>query len=83
MEQFEAEEVDLSGCTIEQVLYIINKGLPVIAVLNERQAVLLTSYTAETVTYINPETGEQSTVSYDTMNQMIAASGNTFIGYIR
>lgn len=83
MAQYNAEEVDLTGCTVEQVLYIINKGLPAIAVLNETEGLLITAYNSELVTYVDVKTGQRVTVDYATMNQMAAAAGNTFIGYIR
>ena len=31
MAAYNAKKVDLTGCSLEQVLYIIDKGLPVIA----------------------------------------------------
>lgn len=83
MERYDAKRIDLTGCTLDQILYIINKGRPVIAMTDADHAILLTGYTTEDVTYINPDTGEQSTVSIDTMNAMVAGSGNTFIGYVK
>ena len=83
MEQYNAQEVDLTGCTLEQVLYVINKGCPVIALTSSGHAILLTGYTRTDITYIDPDTGTQSTVSQSEMADMVSGSGNTFIGYIR
>lgn len=83
MERYEAKRVNLTGCTLNQVLYIINKGRPVIAMPEANHAVLLTGYSTENVTYIDPEDGAEHTVGVDEMNAMLAAGGNTFIGYVK
>lgn len=83
MEQYEnAKRIDLSGCTLEQVLYVINKGRPVIALTSTDHAVLLTGYTRTDITYIDPENGEERTVGISEMENMTQTSGNTFIAYI-
>lgn len=80
------QRVDMTGCTIEQVLYLMNRGGAVIAMTDAQNAVLLTAYntsdTAENITYINPADGSENTVSLEEMNAMIAGSGNTLVGYI-
>ena len=77
------KKVDLTGCSLEQVLYIINKGLPVIAMTDANHAILLTGYSMTDITYIDPNTASQNTVSIEQMSAMIAGSGNTFIGYMK
>lgn len=83
MKQYEARRIDLTGCTLEQVLYLINRGMPVIAVTDASHAVLLTGYTMDTVTYVNPEDGQINTIAMSDMDEMVAGSGNTFIGYCK
>ena len=83
MEQFGANRMDLTGCTLSQVLYIINKGMPVIAMTDSSHAILLTGYGMDTVTYVNPDDGEMHTVMQDEMNEMLSGSGNAFIGYCK
>lgn len=83
MEQYEVRRIDLTGCTLDQVLYIINRGMPVIAMTDASHAILLTGYTMDTVTYVNPEDGGINTVTMSDMNGMVAGSGNTFIGYCK
>ena len=80
---YNAKKVDLTGCSLEQVLYIINKGLPVIAMTDANHAILLTGYSMTDITYIDPDTASQNTVSIEQMSAMIAGSGNTFIGYMK
>lgn len=83
METYEAKRIDLTGCTLSQVLYIINKGMPVIAMTDSSHAILLIGYTTGTVIYMNPDDGSVSAVSMDEMDAMLAGSGNTFIGYCK
>lgn len=83
MVAYNAKKVDLTGCSLEQVLYIINKGLPVIAMTDANHAILLTGYSMTDITYIDPNTASQNTVSIEQMSAMIAGSGNTFIGYMK
>lgn len=83
MEQYEAHRIDLTGCTLDQVLYVINRGCPVIALTDTDHAILLTGYTLTDITYIDPESGSEITVGIGTMENMIESGGNTFIGYIR
>lgn len=83
LKQFNGTRVDLTGCNVSQVCYLINQGIPVIAMTDANTAILLTGYTKETITYIDPASGSQNTVSVDDMTNMVAGSGNTFIGYIK
>ena len=62
---------------------MINRGCPVVALTSADHAVLLTGYTKTDITYLDPETGEESTVSVSEMEKMVQGSGNTFIGYIK
>ena len=80
---YEAEKTDLTGCTLDQVLYVINKGCPVIALTSADHAILMTGYSKTDITYSDPDTGASQTVTMDEMNAMVAGSGNTFIGYIK
>lgn len=74
--------LELTGCTTEQTLYLINKGTPVIGVRNGEPAVILTGYDETHVTYIDASSGESKTVTQDEMDQMMAGSGNAYIGYL-
>ena len=74
--------LELTGCTTEQTLYLINKGTPVIGVRNGESAVILTGYDETHVTYIDASSGESKTVTQDEMDQMMAGSGNAYIGYL-
>lgn len=82
MQQYDAQRIDLTGCRLDQILYVINKGIPVITLTGDSHAILLTGYTMENISYIDPEDGSEKTVSIKEMETLVKQSGNSFIGYI-
>lgn len=79
--QVSGEALELSDCTTENVLYLIGQGTPVAALTGNGNAVLLTGYGRTSVKYLNLTTQEEDTVTFEEMNRMVNASGNTFLGY--
>ncbi len=75
--------LDLTGCTTEQILYVINKGTPVMAMIDSANAIILTGYGKVNVQYINPATGAIELQPIDSIDQIVSGSGNTFIGYLQ
>lgn len=82
-EQVRGETLDLTGCTVEQILYIIGRGTPIIAMTDRDNAILLVGYNTETITYMDPATGKKPSVSPETIEEMTAGSGHTYIGYVK
>lgn len=77
------EAMDLTGCTTEEMLYIIGKGTPVIAMTDNSNAILLIGYDTAVVDYLDPADGSQKSVTAETIDEMVAGSGHTFIGYVK
>ncbi len=50
--------IDAAGCSLNQVLYFVDKGIPVLAYLQEGQYLLITGYDSYNVTLYRPESGE-------------------------
>lgn len=74
--------LELTGCSTEQMLYLINKGTPVIGVRDGASPVILIGYDENNVTYIDVSSGEQQTVPIEQMDQMMQSGGSTYIGYL-
>lgn len=74
--------VNLSGCTLDEVLYFVSNERPVIAMLNEQHAVLLTGYTSSTVTWMDPATHSSTTMSLARAEQIFKDAGYIFVSYI-
>lgn len=72
--------LDLTGCTTEELLYVLNQDVPIIGMLNADSAVILIGYNDTNVAYIDVASGERLSVPYEQMDQMTEGSGNTYIG---
>ena len=77
------EAVDLSGCTLEQLCYIVGQGTPVIAMTGSDSAILLVGYDQNTFTYIDPATGKKPTVKMKDVEKMTEESQEAFFGYVK
>lgn len=77
------EAVDLSGCTLEQLCYVIGNGTPVLALTRNGGAVLLVGYDENTFTYIDPITGKKSTEKVKDMEALTGGMNGTFFGYVK
>ena len=71
--------VDLTGCAAEDILYIINQDIPVIAMTSSKKAIVLTGYNEISIFYQTPGKEERKSVSYEKMDEMTKKSGNTYI----
>ena len=70
--------VNLSGCTLDEVLYFVSSEKPVIGMLSANHGVLITGYTTSQVTWMDPST----TVSLATGERMFKEAGYQFYSYI-
>lgn len=77
------EAVDLSGCTVEQLCYMIGKGTPVIAMTGTDSAILLVGYDDKMITYLNPSTSKKPTEAIAVIENMAKGSQGTFFGYVK
>ena len=76
----EGRVLDLSGCTAEMLLYLLDKDVPVIGMLDAQRAVILTGYTEGSIIYIEADSKNRLSVPIEEMDRMTAGSGNTYIG---
>ncbi len=71
--------LDLTGCTPEELLYVISQDKPVIAMRDARKAVILVGYTETRIIYVDAESGERHTVTQKELEKMTEKSGHTYI----
>ena len=74
--------IDLTGCSVEQVLYYVNLKTPVFAVVNN-EALLIVGYDEHNTILYNPETNTTYKMGLQDSNAMFTAAGNVFLGYIQ
>jgi hypothetical protein len=76
------EPINLTGSTLEEVLYYVSEGRAVIALKNNGHAVLITGYDEFNITMVDPELGKTWKEGYKDSSKMFEAAGNVFISYI-
>lgn len=74
--------VSLVGCTLDEVLYFVSKECPVIGIIESNHAVLITGYTSSSVTWMDPVTRKQKTVSLTSAENTFKNAGYRFTSYI-
>lgn len=83
-ESLENEQVlDLTGCTLDSVLYYVNKDIPVLAMMEDGSAVLIVGFNEKNTVIMNPETGTVYKVGMNDSASWFEQNGNRFITYIK
>ncbi len=78
-----AQILDLTGCSLSSILYYINKDIPVLATLNDGNAVLIVGFNELNVVIMDPLTGIVEKKGMNDSKQMFEENGNRFITYIK
>ncbi len=79
----EATILDLSGCTIDEVLYYISNGAPVFAMEDFNGAVLLIGYDASYVSIYDPVKKLTYRKNREDADEMFVAAGSVFFTYLK
>lgn len=74
--------LDLSGCTLSQVLYYVSHGAPVYARTGNNTALLIIGYDAANIIVYHSDTDTYSKLSSDEASALFEDAGNVFISYI-
>lgn len=77
-----ATMVNMTGASLDEILYFINKGRPVIAAKNSSQTVLIIGYDGTTITVIDPETRVTSKMTMKNAEALFTQAGNVFLSFI-
>lgn len=79
----QAQALDLSGCSLDAVLYFINQDIPVLARLKDGEAVLLAGFNEFNMVVMEPSTGRLYKKGMNDTREWMEENGNSFITYIR
>ncbi|MDE7224693.1 MAG: hypothetical protein K2O34_13060 [Acetatifactor sp.] len=79
----QAQVLDLGGCSLDAMLYFINQDIPVLALLENGEAVLLTGFNEYNVVVMEPSTGRLYKKGMNDTREWLEENGNSFIAYIR
>ena len=75
--------LDLSGCSLDAVLYYVNQDIPVLAILEDGEAVLVTGFNEFNVVIMEPATGKLYKKGMNDATIWFAENGNHFISYMK
>ena len=67
------KSIDLSECSVEQVLYLVNQGKPVTVQTKGNMALLIYGYSETSIHCINPKTGRTVDYSYERIDKAARA----------
>lgn len=74
--------IDLSGCSLENVLYEISAQRAVIAKTGENSSVVIVGYDEYNTYLLNPSTGEVSPYGMNDSTALFQRAGNIFLSYL-
>lgn len=75
--------LNLSGCSLDAVLYYVNQDIPVLAILEDGEAVLVTGFNEFNVVIMEPSTGKLYKKGMNDATTWFAENGNHFISYMK
>ena len=68
----------LPGCSLDEVLYYISAGAPVMAVTDTGSAVLIVGYDAQNIVYYEPGQSDLRRAGMNDSSSMFETAGNLF-----
>ena len=74
--------LDLTGCSLSEVLYYVSLGEPVYARCGENEAVLIIGYDALNIVVFDPATGGNRKIGMNDATALFESQGNVFISYL-
>ena len=74
--------LDVSGCTVNEILFYVSQGSPVFAMTGSKSAVLVTGYSQTNIYYYDPADGSTKSMSLDAADALFTKAGNLFFTYL-
>lgn len=79
----DVQVLDLTGCSLESILYYPDREIPVLAFLSDGSAVLITGFNERNVVLMNPQTGTVYRMGMNDAAAWFEENGNMFLSYMR
>ena len=73
--------MDLTGCNLDTILYFTNRDIPVVAILEDGEAVLIVGFNQYNIVILEPETGKLVKKGMNDSTQWFEKNGNRFLTY--
>ncbi len=78
----EAKVLDLDKCPLSAMLYYVNQDIPVMALLNNGDAMLILGFNELNTVLLDPKTGQVYKYGMNDSEELFENNGNHFITYI-
>ena len=75
--------LDLTGCNLNEVLYYVSQGNPVLAITGANDATLIVGYDSGSIVTYNPNNNSYNRVGMMEATANFEANNNVFISYIK
>ena len=82
-DNMEANVLDLTGCSLDAVLYYVSRGYPVMAMLDDGSTVLIVGYDSKNTILFNPQEGTIAKMGMNDSTAWFEENGNSFITYVK
>lgn len=79
----DGDVLNLTGCTLDSVLYYVGKGYPVLAMTDGNNAVLIIGYDSKNTVIYNPLDTEIRKMGINDSREFFERYGNKFISYVK
>lgn len=77
-----AQVLELTGCTLDDILYYVNMDIPVLVRMGQGKAVLVTGFNDSEVVILDPDTGTLSKVKKKQAESAFEEAGSYYITYV-
>lgn len=78
-----ANVVDLTGCNLDTILFFVNRDIPVLATVENGEAVLVVGFNQYNIVVMEPSTGKLYKKGMNDSTEWFAENGNQFVTYFR
>ena len=82
-DNLDADVLDLSGCSLDDVLYYVSHGTPVMAMTGEGKAVVIIGYDAKNTILYDPSQERVYKMGMNDSGNTFERAGNRFITYVK
>ncbi len=79
----DARMLDMTGCSLDAMLYYVNQDIPVLALLENGEAILVTGFDQFNTVIMEPSAGTLYKKGMNDSAEWFEENGNCFITYIR
>lgn len=76
-----SQPLELEGVTLDEALFLVGRGYPVLAMKGKNNAVLITAYDSTAVTFFDPTEGKVTRLSLKEAEELFDKAGGLYISY--